>query len=121
LPEDDIVFKQENKEAMDDATPSDARDLPLEYQAVLAARYDEKALLQQVLEASKADKDVAFLDLQEAIALTRMVAEHMASRPRPSPLRVHAPPQAAYDWQEVPPPPRRCRQDHPHRVVINPP
>jgi hypothetical protein len=40
-----------------------AGDLPPKYQAVLAAGYDEDALLQQVGEASKADKDRAFPNL----------------------------------------------------------
>jgi hypothetical protein len=40
---------------------------------MLAAEYDEDALMQQVLEASKADEDVAFPDLQYAMELTRMV------------------------------------------------
>jgi hypothetical protein len=81
--------------------------------------------LQQVLEASKVDEDQSFPDLQEAPALTGMVAEHLDSLPRPLPLPVHAPPLADYGGQEVPPSlgvqRRRCRHDHPHRVVINPP
>jgi hypothetical protein len=40
-----------------------AGDLPPKYQAALAAGYDEDALLQQVSEASKADEDRAFPDL----------------------------------------------------------
>jgi hypothetical protein len=53
---------------------------------------DEDALLLQVLEASKANKDTRFPELQEALTLTRMVAEHLASLACPPPLPVHAPP-----------------------------
>jgi hypothetical protein len=81
--------------------------------------------MQQVLEASKTNKDHALPDLQEALALTGMVAEHLASLPPPPPLRLHAPLLAAYEGQEVPPPPsvlhHRHRHDHPHGVVINSP
>jgi hypothetical protein len=63
-PQDDVVVKQEAETA---------GQLPSEYQAMLAAEYDEDALMQQVLEASKADEDVAFPDLQYAMELTRMV------------------------------------------------
>jgi hypothetical protein len=77
------------------------------------------------LEASKADEDNAFLGYADAIALTGMVAEHLASLPPPPPLPPHAPPLAAYEGQEVPPPPgvprRQRRHDYPHGVVINPP
>jgi hypothetical protein len=104
---------------MEDVVPPGAGDLPSEYQAVVAAGYDEEALLQQVLEASKADED----ERQEA--LTRMVARHLALLPPPPPLPPHAPLLAAYEGQEVPPTPdvpcRQRRHDHPHGVVINPP
>jgi hypothetical protein len=43
-------------------------------------------------ETSKADEDRAFPDLQEALALTGMVVEHLASLLRPPPLPAHAPP-----------------------------
>jgi hypothetical protein len=77
------------------------------------------------LEASRADEDARFPDLQEALTLTVMVAEHLASLP-PSPLLPpHALSLADNEAQEVPPPPgvsrRWHRHDHPHRVVINPP
>jgi hypothetical protein len=76
------------------------------------------------LEASKADEDVAFPGYDEAIALTGMVAEHIASLPPPPLLLPHAP-LAAYEGQEVPPPPgvprRQRRHDHPHGVFIDPP
>jgi hypothetical protein len=62
----------------------DAAHLLPEYKAVVAARYDEDALLEQVFKASKVDEDRAFPDLQEATALTGMVAEHLASLPRPT-------------------------------------
>jgi hypothetical protein len=58
----------------DAAPPQGAGDLPPEYQAVVAGGYDEEALLQQVLKASKPDKDARFPDLQEALTLTGMVA-----------------------------------------------
>jgi hypothetical protein len=77
------------------------------------------------LKASKADEDKAFPGYSDAITLTGMVAEHLASLPPPPPLPQHAPLLAAYEEQEVPPPPgvpRRQRlHDHPYRVVINPP
>jgi hypothetical protein len=47
----------------------------------------------------------------------------MALLPPPPPLPLYVPLLAAYEGQEVPPPPgvsrRRC--DHPHGVGINPP
>jgi hypothetical protein len=77
------------------------------------------------LEASKADKDERFLYFQEALTLTGMVVQHLASLSPPPPLPLHAPLLAMYEGQEVPPPsgvPRRQRRhDHPHGVVINPP
>jgi hypothetical protein len=67
---------------MEDASPPPGvGDLPLEYQAVVAASYDEEALLQQVLGACKADEDKIFPGYSDAIALTGMVAEHLASLP----------------------------------------
>jgi hypothetical protein len=63
-PQDIVVVKLEAETA---------GQLPPEYQAVLAAEYDEDVLMQQVLKASKADKDVAFPDLQYAMELTGMV------------------------------------------------
>jgi hypothetical protein len=101
----------------------------------MAAGYNEKALQQQALEACKVDKDSASPDFHYAMELTGMVEEHMASLPPPPPLPTHAPPQLAYNGQEVPPqlayngqevspPPsvlRRRRHDHPHGVVIDPP
>jgi hypothetical protein len=115
------LVKEEADEAMADATLPGVDDLPSEYQAVLVAWYD----LQQVLEASKADEDAAFPDYEETIALTGMVAEHIAFLPPPPPMPAHAPPLTDYEGQEGPPPPdvprRRQRHDHPHGVVINPP
>jgi hypothetical protein len=85
--EDYHVVKEEADVAMEDAAPPPgARDLPPEYQVVLAAGYDEEALLQQALEASKADEDKIFPSYNDAIALTGMVAEHLASLPPPPPL-----------------------------------
>jgi hypothetical protein len=76
---------------MEDAALSpSAGDLPPEYQAVVAAGYDEEALLQQVLEESKADEDERFPDLQQALTLTGMMAQHLASLPPPPPLPLHA-------------------------------
>jgi hypothetical protein len=51
--------------------------------------YDEEALLQQVLETSKADEDERFPDLQEALTLIGMVAQHLALLPPPRPLPPH--------------------------------
>jgi hypothetical protein len=45
---------------MEDAAQPATGDLPLEYQVVLDVGYDKEALLQQALEASKADEDVRF-------------------------------------------------------------
>jgi hypothetical protein len=110
--EDYHVINEEADVAMEDAAPPrggdvppGAEDLPREYQAVVAGGYDEEALLQQVLEASKADKDACFPDLQGALTLTGMVAQHLASLPPLPPLPPHAPLLAAYEGQEVPPPP----------------
>jgi hypothetical protein len=63
-----VMVKQEANEAMEDAAPPGAGDLPLEYQAVLAAGYNKDALQQQVLEVSKAEEDRAYPNLQEALA-----------------------------------------------------
>jgi hypothetical protein len=91
----------------------------------VAGGCDEEALLQQVLEASKAEKDEAYPSYSDTIALTGMVAEHLASLPPPPPLPPDAPLLAAYEGQEVPPPPgvprRQRRHDHLHGVVINSP
>jgi hypothetical protein len=104
--------------------PPGTGDLPLEYQAVVIVGYDKDALLQQVLEASKADEDKAFPGYADAIALTGMVVEHLASLPPPPPLPPHTPLLGTYQGQEVPPPPgvpcRRRRHDHLYGVVINP-
>jgi hypothetical protein len=127
--EDYHVVKEKADEAMEDAAPPcdgdvppGVGDLPLDYQAVMAGGYDEEAMLQQVLEASKADEDKVYLVYSDAIALPGMVAEHLASLPPPPPLPRHAPLLEAYEGQKVLPPgiPRR-RRDHPHGVVINPP
>jgi hypothetical protein len=86
---------------------------------------DEEALLQQALEASKADEDEVCPGYSEAIKLTGLVATHLASLPPPPPLPPHARPFADYEGQEVPQPPgvsrRQHRHDHPQGVVINPP
>jgi hypothetical protein len=104
--EDYHVVKEEADVAMEDvAPPQSAGDLPLEYQALMAGGYDEEALLQSILEASKADEDKIFPGYSDAIALTSMVAEHLASMPPPPPLPPHAWPVADYEGQEVPPPP----------------
>jgi hypothetical protein len=104
--------------------PPGAGDLPSKYQALVAGGYDEEVLLQQVLEASKAEEDEAYPGYNDAIVLTGMVTEHLASLPPPPPLPSHAPLLAAYEGQEVPPPPgvprRQRRHDHLHGVVINP-
>jgi hypothetical protein len=75
------------------------------------------------LEASKANGDKVCPGYNEAIALTGMVANFLASLPPPPPLLPHAPLMATYEGQEVPPPPgvSRRRRDPPHGVVINPP
>jgi hypothetical protein len=80
---------------------------------LVAGGYGEEALLQSVLEASKDDVDKISPGYSDAIVLTGMVAEHLASLPPQPPLPPHAPLQAAYEGQEVPPPPGG--------VVINPP
>jgi hypothetical protein len=96
------VVKEEADMAMEDtAPPPGTGDLPLEYQVVIAAGYNEEALLQQVLEASKADEDTIFPGYSDAIALMGMVA----SLPPPPPLLPQVRPVADYDGQEVPPPP----------------
>jgi hypothetical protein len=98
-----------------------ARDLSPEYQTVIAGGYDEEALMQQVLEAPKADENKFFPSYIDAIALTSMVAEHLTSLPPPPPLPSHAWPVADYKGQEVPPSPGVPRRHgHPYRVFINP-
>jgi hypothetical protein len=93
--EDYHIVREEADMAMEDAAlPSGLGDLPPEYQAVVAAGYDEEALLQQALEASTADKDRIFPSYSDAITLTGMVAEHLASMPPPPPLQPHARPVA---------------------------
>jgi hypothetical protein len=89
------IVKEEADKAIEDAAPPGAEDLPPEYQAI------EDVLLQQVLEASKADEDKAFSDYDDAIALTGMVVEHMASLPPPPPpsLPPHVPLLATYEGQ----------------------
>jgi hypothetical protein len=77
------------------------------------------------LEASKADEDARYEGYNDAIALTGMVAWHMASMPPPPPLPPHARPVADYVGQEVPlllgfSRCQRCH-DHPQWVVINSP
>jgi hypothetical protein len=85
----------------------------------VAGDYDEEALLQSVLEASKAEEDQAYPGYSDAIALTG----NGGRAPPPRPLPPHVRPVADYEGQEVPLQPgiprRRC--DHPHGVVINPP
>jgi hypothetical protein len=88
----------------------------------VAGGYDEEALFQQALEASKADEDEVCPGYSEAIKLRSLVANHMASLPPPPPLPPHARPFADYKGQEVPSPPRVSRRhDHLQGVVINPP
>jgi hypothetical protein len=77
------------------------------------------------LEASNADEDKAYPGYSDAIALTGMVPEHLASLPPPplSPLPPHARLVEDYEGKEVLPllgVPHH-RRDHPHGVVINPP
>jgi hypothetical protein len=50
------IIKEEADEAIEDAALSSTSNLPLEYLIVLAAGYDKYALLQQVLETSKANR-----------------------------------------------------------------
>jgi hypothetical protein len=104
--EDDENYHVVKEEAMEDVPPG-AGDLPQEYQALVAGGYDEEALLQQALEASKADKDVVCPGYSEAIKLTGMVATHLP----PPPLPPHTRPFADYEG----------RHDHPRGVVINSP
>jgi hypothetical protein len=61
-----------------------AGHLPLAYRAVLASGNDDEALLQKVLEESKADEDAVFPILHYAMDLKGLVAEHIASRPPPA-------------------------------------
>jgi hypothetical protein len=114
--EDYHVVKEEDDVAMEDAAPAPSvGDLPPEYHAIVAGGNDEEALLQLVLEASKADEYTRFEGYNDVIALTGMVAEHMASLPPPPPLPPHVRPVADYEGQDVPPPGvscRQCRHDH---------
>jgi hypothetical protein len=90
--------------------PLSAGDLPPEYQALVAGGYDEEALFQQALEASKVDEDEVCPGYSEAIKPTGLVATHLASWPPPPPLPPHARPFADYEGQEVPLPPRVSRR-----------
>jgi hypothetical protein len=121
--EEDENYHVVNEEAMEDV-PLGAGYLPLEYHALVAGGYEEEALLLQALEASKADEDEVCPGYSEAIKLTGLVANHLASLPPPPPLPPHARPFADYEGQEVSPPGvsrRQHRHDHPQGVVINPP
>jgi hypothetical protein len=112
------IVKEEAGQAMEAAVPLGIGDLPPEYQAVVAVGYDEEALLQQVLEASKVDEDKIIPGYSDIIALMGMVAEHLVLLPPPPPLPPHAPLLAAYEGQEVPPllgvQRHQRRHDHPH-------
>jgi hypothetical protein len=77
--------------------PPDAGDLSPEYQALVAGGYDEEALFQQALEASKTDEDEVCPSYSEAIKLTGLVANYMASVPPPPQLPPHARPFADYE------------------------
>jgi hypothetical protein len=109
---------------MEDVPPGTGY-LPPEYQALVAGGYDEVALLLQALEASKEDEDDICPGYSEAIKLTCMVANHLASLPPPPPPPPHERSFSDYEGQEVPPLPgilrRQRRHDHPQWVVINPP
>jgi hypothetical protein len=122
--EDDENYHAVKEEAMEDVPPG-ARYLPPEYQALVAGSYDEEALLLQALEVSKVDKDKVFPGYSEAIKLTGLVANHLASLPPPAPLLPHARPFADYEGQKVPTPSgvsrRQRHHDHPQGVVINRP
>jgi hypothetical protein len=71
----------------------------------VAGGYEEEALLQQVLEASKAKEDEAYPGYNDAVALTGMVTEYLASLPPLPLLPPHVQLAADYEGQEVPPPP----------------
>jgi hypothetical protein len=90
--------------------PSGADDLPPEYHALVVGDYNEEALFQQALEASKADEDAVYPGYSESIKLTGLMANHLASLPPPPPLPPHARPFADYEGQEVPPPPGVSRR-----------
>jgi hypothetical protein len=110
---------------MEDVPPG-AGDLPPKYQALVAGGYNEEALFQQTLEASKADEDEVCPGYSEAIKLKGLVANHLALvPPPPSPLPPHARPFVDYEGQVVSLPlrvlRRERRHDHPQGVVINPP
>jgi hypothetical protein len=92
--EDDENYHVVKEEAIEDVTPG-AGYLPPAYQALMAGGYDEEALLLQALEASKADEDMVCPGYTEAIKLTGLVANHLASMP--SPLPPHARPFADYE------------------------
>jgi hypothetical protein len=74
------------------------------YQPVLAADYNEEAVLQQAMvtmAASKAEKEAKFRGLLHAMELTSMVTEHLASLPPPSSLPAYVSPKARYEGQMV--------------------
>jgi hypothetical protein len=79
--EDDENYHVFMEAAMQDVPPGSG-DLPPGYQALVAGGYDEESLFQQVLEASKADEDEVCPGYSEAIKLTGLVTNHVASLPR---------------------------------------
>jgi hypothetical protein len=109
--EDYHVVKEEGNVAMKDtAPPPGAEELPSEYQALVANGNDEEALLQSALEESEANEDQAYLGYSDAIDLTGMVEEHLASLPPHQSLPPHA------RWCRITRR-RRCRR----RPAFNPP
>jgi hypothetical protein len=107
----------------DNTTVAGACHLPPAYRTVLASGNDDEAVLQKVLEESKADEDVVFPVLHYAMDLKGLVPEHIASRPPPACcLRMQCPRRRKTGNRclRLPAPPRRRRHDHPHGVVIDP-
>ncbi|KAK1569371.1 hypothetical protein QYE76_011851 [Lolium multiflorum] len=77
----------------DEAPPASVK-----LEALVPEDYDEDAATAAAMEMSKAEEDV--------VQLSTMVVEHVASLPPPPPLALHAPPQATWEGQMVPPPPQ---------------
>jgi hypothetical protein len=76
---------------------------PPKYQPVLAAGYDEEALLQQQCRRPKKSRKPSTPSY--AMELMGMVVEHIASLSPPPPLLAYARPLARYEGQMMSPPP----------------
>jgi hypothetical protein len=82
----------------------DAATVKLE--GIVPQDYDEEAATAAAMELSKAEEGPSGRgrSWRDVVQLSAMVAKHVANLPPPPPLPPHAPPQATWDGQMVPPP-----------------